>query len=66
MVEGHQYAYVYKAVAKKQPYGSNLIVQLGLAPESLGVLGWTSLMSLGGGGSRLMLLSEDIVTTISV
>ena len=66
VVEGHQYAYVYKAVAQKQPYGSNLIVQLGLAPDSLGVLGRTSLMSMGGGGSRLMLLSEDAITTISV
>ena len=64
IVEAHAYAYIYKTVAPKAQVGSNLIAPLGISADTLGVLG-TSL-STGPSGSRLMLLTEDSIMTLSM
>lgn len=63
IVEAHAYAYVYKAVAPKVNTGANLIVPLRLATETLGVLG-TRMAAAKGGGSCVMLLTEESIITI--
>jgi hypothetical protein len=64
IVEGHEYAYVYKAVAPSAKHGLNQIVPLRLPGDSLGVLG--SMHSATGDSSSsscIMLLTESSTIT---
>ena len=64
IVEGHAYAYVYKAVAPSAKHGLNQIVPLRLPGDSLGVLGSLHFGTAdSSSNSCIMLLTEDSTIT---